>query len=153
CDKQENRGDFERQHVVLENRVADGFRVPCGHAFGGVREIQTASRDPERKEDLRRQHQRENYGDIFLAVELYLAQGDVEIYQHDHEDKQHHDAADVENNLHDEKKFRFELEKDAGRGQQGGNQEDRGVDDVAPRDHQDGGDDGHGGEEVEERLV
>ena len=80
-------------------------------------------------------------------------QGNIQINQHDHEHEQHHDAAGVQDYLHDEQKLGVQLQEDAGGGQQRGDQEDRALHDVAARHHQDRGEHGKCGEKVEYDLI
>src|ERR1700678_3072380 len=82
------------------------------------------------------------------AIELHLARGYVQIYKHDHENEQHHDAADVQNHLHDKKKFGVKLQENSGGGQKSGDQENRAVYGVPASDHQNRGDYREGREKI-----
>src|SRR4029077_20430533 len=112
------RGNFKRQHIALEDCVADGFGISHWHFVGGIGQVQACTCYPQGEKYLGRKDQREHSGHIFLAIELDLAQGEVKIHEHDDEDEEDHDAADVENDLNHEEKFGLELEENAGCGEQ-----------------------------------
>src|SRR5215471_20157521 len=156
--EQQNRSDFEWQKVGLEKAPGYGFGIGWESVHGSRGKDRDSlaghfASGPKHQAYLRGQREGDEQRDPLLPGKLQLAHRGVEIHQHDYENKQHHDAADVKNDLYDEKKLGAKLEKDSGGGQESGNQKDRAVDDVAARDRQDRADDRDRGKKVKDDLI
>jgi hypothetical protein len=89
----------------------------------------------------------------FLQTETESVDGGIQADEHDDKDKEHHDAADVENDLRDEEKFRAKLQEDAGSGEERSDEKNGAMNGVAARDHQGGAENGDTGEEVEKDAI
>src|SRR5690348_6214316 len=156
--EQQNRSNLEREQIRFKEAFGYRFRIErkLVHGCGGEHGYSLAGHfagGPKHEAHLRGERKRDEECDPFLPCELQLAHGDIQIHQHDYENEQYHDAADVKNDLYDEEEFRAELEEDSGGGEECGNQKNRAVDDVAARDRQDRADDGDRGEQVKDDLI
>src|SRR5262249_22805441 len=77
----------------------------------------------------------------------------IQPHQHSHTNKQHHNAADEQNDLRNEKKLRTQLQEDSGRRQKRDNQKRCAVHCIAPRDHQHRTDHGNAAEEIKDHTI
>ncbi len=77
----------------------------------------------------------------------------MQVHQHDDEEKQHHDAAAIDEHLHGGDELGMAQQEERRHRQERGQQRDRAVHRIAQRDHQDGAADGERAEEVEQQGV
>ena len=137
-----------------EKGVANGFRIFRGQSEAcSSRQTQRIAPSPEREEDLGAQSKRKRRGDKSLPVELHHVKRYIQIDKHDDEHEEHHDSADVQNDLYHKEELGLELEEDAGSGEQSGDQENGAVDDIPARHHEDRARYGEYGEKGEEDFV
>ncbi len=106
---------------------AGRVRSPASRKLPGI---------PEHDADLAGESHGDKEGNPLLETKSDVVQWNIQADKHDDEHEQHHDAADVENDLRDEQKFGAELEEYAGGGKQRGDQKDGAMNRIAARDHQ-----------------
>jgi hypothetical protein len=138
--------DADRAVVVVGERLVEARRSapPAGGrlrrgepAAGGVgREVAAAEGEQQPAGE---QHGHRDRPDQVPALGLDQQVVAVHPEQHDHEQEQDHDRAGVDDHLHDPEERRLQREVQPGDRQKVHHQHQRRVDDVAHRDHGDGG--------------
>src|SRR5579871_362893 len=154
--QQQDGRNFERQQILGEQRGGDLLRVAAGvecSGRGDYGHLKGARAFADEVEDLDADDGDAEQGDPPLAVELAFFGGLVEIDQHDDEEEQHHDAADVEDDLYGEQELGLLQEIETGYADQRHDQADGAVHCVPARDGGDCATQNQGSEEVEEQRV
>src|SRR5437773_12007751 len=151
--QQQDRSNLKGQQIRFEQAASHGFRI--GRQLRGSRSSQHRQTlpwhfpgSPEHQANLASERHRDDERHPLLPRELDLLKRHVQIDEHDHEDKQNHDAADVKNNLDDEQKLRAQLQENSCSREQRGDQENGAMHHVAARHHEHGADHGDPREEI-----
>jgi len=92
------KSESEIDSVFPKTAAQGGVRSLFGDVKGALAAIQEVADHRTNRGNGRQRHRP-------LSAELLLLGGQVEIDQHDDEQKQHHDAAHIQNDLHREEKL------------------------------------------------
>ena len=98
-----------------------------------------------------RKYRTDHQADRQILAETLAQFGEVDVEHHDHEQEQHRDRADIDHDQDHRQEFGAHQHEQAGRVDEGQDQEQHGVHGIARHNHHHGRRDADAGEQIEEQ--